>query len=89
MVKACDSFVQDARAPKDCHLCGFATWQHSARAFLSDNRLLEQYREAAKAFDASQEGDGHGGSPGEWAYERCLELEGEIKRRGMTVPETV
>ncbi len=88
MVKACDNYVQDARRPEDCHLCGLAAWQHEARAFLSDDRLLEQYRKTAKAFDAARDGDGHGGSPGEWAYERCAELETEIVRRGLTVPET-
>jgi len=54
----------------------------------TDAELLAEFQRVAAAFDASQEGDGHGGSPGEWAWERCLELEAEIKRRGLAVPTT-
>jgi hypothetical protein len=83
---ACDTFVTDARQPTHCHLCGHPKWQHRAGAFLSDEKLLAEFTETAKKFDATREGDGHGGSPGEWAYERCGELEIEIKRRGLAVP---
>lgn len=52
----------------------------------TDAELLAEFRSVARMFDESQEGDGHGGSPGEWAWERCMELEAEIKRRGLSVP---
>lgn len=60
-------------------------WRTPAKQ-LTDVELLEAFVETGKAFDASQEGDGHGGSPGEWAWERCGELEHEIKRRNLSVP---
>lgn len=36
--------------------------------------------------DDAREAEG-GGSPGEWAYEKCAELETEMKRRGLSVPQ--
>lgn len=53
---------------------------------VTDEELLSEFIRVGAAFDSAREGEGCGGSPGEWAYERCVELEAEIKRRGLAVP---
>jgi len=55
-------------------------------ADLDDADLIAEFKEVAAEFDESREGDGHGGSPGEWAYERCGECEHEMKKRGIPIP---
>jgi hypothetical protein len=37
--------------------------------------------------DGLDESGGMGGSPGEWLVERMWELEAELKRRGLAIPE--
>lgn len=49
---------------------------------LTDEELHAAFKHVGEAFDRIREDDeGHGGSPGEWAWERCGELEIEIKKR--------
>lgn len=56
---------------------------------LTDAELVPELRRMddrfAKAFD--DDGEGRGGSPGEWMVEWMGQLETEIKRRGFEVPE--
>ena len=54
---------------------------------MTDDELLAEFRRVGALFDASQQCEGRGGSPGEWAYEKCLGLEAEIKRRGLATPK--
>lgn len=61
-------------------------WRTPAKD-LTDDELRSEFEKTAAAFDAAREGEGGGGSPGEWAYERCGELEHEMKRRGVPVPQ--
>lgn len=61
-------------------------WRTPA-ADLTDAELIAAWNETSAAFDrARDDEEGHGGSPGEWAYERCLELEGQFMRRGIPIP---
>jgi hypothetical protein len=55
-------------------------------SLLSEEALIDEFKAVAAEFDESREGDGHGGSPGEWAYERCGECEHEMKKRGIMIP---
>lgn len=56
---------------------------------MTNMELFAAFEDAGRAFDDSQADDeGHGGSPGERAYERCNELETEITRRGLPMPSS-
>jgi hypothetical protein len=48
---------------------------------LTDAEIVAELNVLEAKFRATREGDGHGGSPGEWLVERMSELETEQKRR--------
>lgn len=51
---------------------------------MSDEEIAKELTELGRKWDGfrASEDSGHGGSPGEWMYERMGELETEQKRRG-------
>ena len=50
---------------------------------LTDEEITRELGDLEAKWERFRDSDneGHGGSPGEWMYERMLELEGELNKR--------
>jgi hypothetical protein len=52
----------------------------------SDASLVAEMRRLNAAWEIVRDGEGHSGSPGEGLLERIVDLEAEMKARGLVVP---
>lgn len=65
-------------------------WGQTPASSLTDEQIARELQALGETWDASRaDGEGHGGSPGEWMFERMDELGTEQKRRAKAKAPTL